>query len=650
MSVPVLTKAEQELFDTYGRYNSTGGVELPYTTAITQTTVPLNYIDAPTEIIGDGEIQLWKFVDNGLFTNPLHFDFVDVQLVNRVGWDGTVKPPAANEVGWKDTVRLNPLEDAIVAMRAKRPATPFGLPQSKRALDPSVAAGALGSNMGFTVDPGVTSTAATGGTTPTTPVVPAGTPLLTTAVNVANVNYDNEYTWGSAILSHSENDLLRPVVFNPSVIVPDAPVVTTAANGTLKWTDPTPYATAATSSLISTLATNDPKNEFGFSIERATYALAASGPFAGKFVLGSFAQIGTVPANVTSFKDTTWKATEFYSYKVIANNAAGSTASLDLLTVPATPTGLIANVPAATGTPVTLTWTDNATNESYYLVEVSIDGGVTYQSLANVLGSTAPTGKGPVTYVAAATLGFNNMYRVTAVVADATGAKALTSLPAMVTANLLAPAAPATPTSLTSTLASVSTLTLKWVDIAASTATDYLIEVSTSTDGINFTAFSPLTTVPRPQVRNPQLSYTATVDAGITYIYRVKAQTVKFGSTVTTTASAGYATSAAFTVPTAPTYVLASSVAAARGTGPITVSWTASAGGVTYSVQRRTVDAITGALGAWSGNVCTTATTTCAITRNTKGTIYQFQVLATVGRGPAAISFVSAPSASVTAK
>jgi hypothetical protein len=485
--------------------------------------------------------------------------------------------------------------------------------------------------MGFTVDPGVTSTAATGGTTPTTPVVPAGTPLLTTAVNVANVNYDNEYTWGSAILSHSENDLLRPVVFNPSVIVPDAPVVTTAANGTLKWTDPTPYATAATSSLISTLATNDPKNEFGFSIERATYALAASGPFAGKFVLGSFAQIGAVPANVTSFKDTTWKATEFYSYKVIANNAAGSTASLDLLTVPATPTGLIANVPAATGTPVTLTWTDNATNESYYLVEVSIDGGLTYQSLANVPGSTAPTGKGPVTYVAAAKLGFNNMYRVTAVVADATGAKALTSLPAMVTANLLAPAAPATPvfTARTTRIANTTgTVSLNWNAVPG--ATGYLVTINGGTPiPVNTTTYAPVLT------------------PGSVYTFTVVAQASRFSGALTTNSAA----SAAFVadLPVAPDTVVATSTPAARGTGPITVTWnqTPSASVTGFTVQRRTDTA--GVFGAWSGNVCNTAATvlTCTITRgNTKGIGYQFQVQARTAAG----NLVSLPSATVIAQ
>jgi hypothetical protein len=45
-----------------------------------------------------------------------------VQLLNRVGWDGIIRKPDANELGWKDTVRVSPLEDTIVALR---PVVPF---------------------------------------------------------------------------------------------------------------------------------------------------------------------------------------------------------------------------------------------------------------------------------------------------------------------------------------------------------------------------------------------------------------------------------------------------------------------------------------------------------------------------------------------
>ena len=62
---------------------------------------------------------------------------MNVQLINRVGWDGTLKPPPDNELGWKEAVRMNPLEDNIGAVRARAPKLKFGLPESVRLLDPT---------------------------------------------------------------------------------------------------------------------------------------------------------------------------------------------------------------------------------------------------------------------------------------------------------------------------------------------------------------------------------------------------------------------------------------------------------------------------------------------------------------------------------
>ena len=75
-----------------------------------------------------------------------------VQVVNRVGWDGAVKPPDPNELGWKDTIRTNPLEDVIIATRPiKLTNVPFKLPNSIRPLDVTRPIGSL---TGFTnVDP-----------------------------------------------------------------------------------------------------------------------------------------------------------------------------------------------------------------------------------------------------------------------------------------------------------------------------------------------------------------------------------------------------------------------------------------------------------------------------------------------------------------
>ena len=88
---------------------------------------------------GDGT-QIWKITHNGVDTHPIHFHLFNVQLINRVAWDNAVRPPDANELGWKETVRVDPLEDTIVAMRPVAPTLPFEVPNSIRPIDPTQAA------------------------------------------------------------------------------------------------------------------------------------------------------------------------------------------------------------------------------------------------------------------------------------------------------------------------------------------------------------------------------------------------------------------------------------------------------------------------------------------------------------------------------
>ncbi len=54
-------------------------------------------------------------------THPLHFHLYDVQLLNRVTWDNIVSPPDPTELGWKDTVRMSPLEDTYRGPPAGHP-------------------------------------------------------------------------------------------------------------------------------------------------------------------------------------------------------------------------------------------------------------------------------------------------------------------------------------------------------------------------------------------------------------------------------------------------------------------------------------------------------------------------------------------------
>jgi FtsP/CotA-like multicopper oxidase with cupredoxin domain len=181
-------------FDDYGRMAAKLGLEAPFVNAAIQNFILQNYVDPPTEVINSGEIQIWRITHNGVDTHPIHFHLFEVQVINRVGWDGFIRLPDPNELGWKDTVRISPLEDTIVALRATIPTVPFALPISSRPLNPSTP---LGSTMGFSqID------------------VTDGGDLVPPQTNVV-FDFGYEYVWHCHILSHEENDMMRAVKIVP---------------------------------------------------------------------------------------------------------------------------------------------------------------------------------------------------------------------------------------------------------------------------------------------------------------------------------------------------------------------------------------------------------------------------------------------------
>ncbi|MFO0956828.1 MAG: MBG domain-containing protein [Isosphaeraceae bacterium] len=292
-------KAIQELFENdYGRMNGQLGVELPFTNGGNQTTIPYNYSDPVTEIINDtfdprmtkiGELgdgtQIWKITHNGVDTHPVHFHLFDVQLINRVGWDGQVKPPDPNELGWKETVRMNPLEDCIVALRPTSSKVPFGVPHSVRLLDPSMPEGATWRTFDATT----------------------GNPIT-----VVNEPYDFgwEYMWHCHILSHEEMMMMRPIQFNVATAAPlDTRIWRTNSlnHVDLAWIDPTPASDLAT--------LGNPRNEIGWWVQRANLVNG---------VPGVYETIAALPANTTAYSDPTIIPNSGFSYRVVAYNASGN--------------------------------------------------------------------------------------------------------------------------------------------------------------------------------------------------------------------------------------------------------------------------------------------------------------------------------------
>jgi hypothetical protein len=270
----LLPKTIQELFTLdYGRMNATLGVELPFTNFLTQTTIPYGYIDPPTEIFKPGETQYWKITHNGVDSHFIHFHLFNVQVINRVGWDGAIKPPDSNELSWKDTVRMNPLEDIVVAFRAATQNLPWQLPNSNRFMDVTQVAGS---------------------STQFTNVDPANQPAVVTNTSI---NFGWEYVWHCHILGHEENDMMRAMVL---AVPPQAP------------STPSALRIGSTLTVRVTWADNS-ISETGFTIQRGD---SAAGPWINR---------GTVSANTLTFVDTVTARVQPYFYRVIANNVVGYT-------------------------------------------------------------------------------------------------------------------------------------------------------------------------------------------------------------------------------------------------------------------------------------------------------------------------------------
>ncbi|HEY6009737.1 MAG TPA: multicopper oxidase domain-containing protein, partial [Geobacteraceae bacterium] len=138
-------------FDDFGRMAAKLGLAVTPPSATGANFNLQNYVDPPTEILKPGGVQIWKINHNGVDAHPIHFHLFDVQILNRVAWDGVNRPTEPNELGWKDTIRMHPLQDVIVALRPIKPRVTFPVPNSIRPLNPTMP---IGSAEGFSqLDP-----------------------------------------------------------------------------------------------------------------------------------------------------------------------------------------------------------------------------------------------------------------------------------------------------------------------------------------------------------------------------------------------------------------------------------------------------------------------------------------------------------------
>ena len=167
--VPVRYLTLNETFDDHGRLIQFLGTDQPVNPGEKTLQFGREYVDDVTEVIPRGTTEVWEIINLTGDTHPIHFHLVNVQVLSRQAfyanqyagglprYKAAAVAPDVNELGWKETVRMNPGEVTRVLMKFDLAAVPFTVPASPR----------------------------TGG---------------------------NEYVWHCHILEHEEHDMMRPLI------------------------------------------------------------------------------------------------------------------------------------------------------------------------------------------------------------------------------------------------------------------------------------------------------------------------------------------------------------------------------------------------------------------------------------------------------
>ncbi len=393
-------------FDEFGRMTANLGLEVLPASPINQNVVLYPYVNPPTELIdasnlpkqqlaldangqfaldangnaadvtiipisdaADGS-QIWKITHNGVDTHPIHFHLYDVQVLNRVTWDNIILPTEPSELGWKDTVRVSPLEDTIVALRPIIPQMPFELPNSIRPLNPMMAINSKAMFNHVDAD---------------------GNPT----VNLTNqfINFGWEYVYHCHILSHEEMDMMRPVSVAMPPRAADGLSAVVGAQGRryvirLRWQDNSIAETA-------------------YRIQRSV-AGSEEWSFVGPRIESPLNETNTA-GNTRTFVDTDVQPESSYAYRIVALNEVGYGGEYMSMVAQSTSESLTVTTPPIPNPPkkptnltyvlgsVDLTWTDNSDNETSYVVERRTGNRGGYEPIATI-DASVPTDMGSMSY------------------------------------------------------------------------------------------------------------------------------------------------------------------------------------------------------------------------------------------------------------
>jgi len=361
-------------------------------------------------------------------------------------------------------------------------------------------------------------------------------------------------------------------------------------------------ASAVSGTQINLSWTDNASTETGFKIERKT----GSG--------GSWSQIDTVSANVTSYNSTGLSNGTEYYYRVRATNATGDSgysneASATTASIPSAPSSLGAS--AVSGTQINLTWTDNSGNETGFKLERKTGSGGTYSQIAT------PSANATSYNDTGLANGTEYYYRI-----RATNTAGDSSYSAEANASTWGP--PGAPSALNVTPASGTQLNLTWNDNSGN-ETGFKVERKTESGG----SWSEITTTAANATGYNDTGLTG----GTTYYYRVRATNTVGDSSYTDEASA--------LVPVPPAAPSELKASPTSGT-VIDLTWTDNSGNETgFKIERKT-----GSGGSWS-QIATPAANATSYSDTGRSTLtaYYYRIRATNVAGDSAYS---AESATVT--
>ncbi|MBN1671106.1 MAG: fibronectin type III domain-containing protein, partial [Kiritimatiellae bacterium] len=315
---------------------------------------------------------------------------------------------------------------------------------------------------------------------------------------------------------------------------------------------PSSLAASATSSTAVTLTWQDnSSNETAFKIDRSTDG-------------STWSRIKETGSNVTTYTDSGLAAGQKYYYRVKASNSVGDSGYSNVASattsqnVPAAPSGATAS--ATSSTAITITWTDNSSNETGFKLDRRQSGTDAWVRITQ-------TGANVTRYTdSGLSAGTQYYYMVKAT--SSAGDSDYSNVAAATTAEGL----PAQPSGVAATALSTTQIKLTWQD---NSSNETQFKIRRSLDGVDFDTLEPVYAA-----ANATTLTDSGLTPGTTYSYKMRSENAAGVSAYTTPVSA----TTQLGVPAAPSDLTATAASASR----VDLTWKDSSSNETgFKLDRR---------------------------------------------------------------